>query len=444
MHAGTSSESNTTCTDRSGPSRVRAGGTGRGFGRVGVVLTAMLAGMPLALMATATGTTPAAAAASGSPITIAYISSLTGPGGAEDGDSPAGFKARLALQNAQGGVHGHKLVPLVIDDQTSPSQIATAVQDADSKAFGIVSQSPLFFLAAKYPNQQGVPVTGSYDDGPEWGTPPYQSNMFAADEGSVNPKYPVNTQIGDFLKAHGGTVLGSYGYGISPSSSRAAIGTAKSFEHAGGKVGVLDTSVSFGSVNFTSTALVAKQKGINAMVPAMDANSNYALAEALQQAGVKLKATLYATGYQPSVINSPAWKTLQGSYFLSPFRPWSLPNAGTQQMQAAMEKYAGFTKTQFPSFGQYEAWAGADLMIKGLETAGSNPSRAAVAHALRGLKSYNANGLLPQANNYTTNFGKDPAKFCAWVMKAEKTGFTAISAQPTCGTDLPGTSTASS
>ena len=398
-----------------------------------------MVGLPLSLMAT----TAAPAAAAPAPITIAYVTDLTGEGGSENSTSPAGFNARIAMQNAEGGVNGHKLVGLVIDDQTSPSQIATAVQEADSKAFGIVSQSPLMFLAAKYPNQAGVPVTGTYDDGPEWGTQPY-TNMFASDEGSVNPKYPVNTQIGDFLKAHGGTVLGSYGYGISPSSSRAAIATAQSFQHAGGKVGVLDTTVPFGSVAFTPDALVAKQKGVNAMVPAMDANSNYALAQALKQAGVKLKATLFATGYEPDVINSPAWSTLQGDYFLSLFRPWSLPNAGTQQMQAAMEKYAHFTKSQFPNLGQYEAWAGADLMIKGLQMAGPNPTRAAVIKDLRGLKSYNVNGLLPQSINYSTIFGHDLPKQCTWVMQAGKTGFTAVSSQPICGTDIPGTSTASS
>jgi branched-chain amino acid transport system substrate-binding protein len=405
---------------------------------IGSVLAAAVAGLPLALLATS----PTPASAAPAPITIAYISSLTGPGGAQDGSSPSGFQARIALQNAQGGVHGHKLVPLVLDDQTNPSNIATVVQEADSKAFGIVSQSPLFFLAAKYPNQAGVPVTGSYDDGPEWGTQP-NTNMFASDEGSVDPKYPVNTQIGNFLKAHGGTVLGSYGYGISPSSSRAAIATSKSFEHAGGQTGVLNTTVPFGSVDFGSIALVAKQKGINAMVPAMDANSNYALAQALHQAGVNLKATLYATGYQPDVIHSPAWTTLQGAYFLSPFRPWSLPNAGTQQMQAAMEKYAHFTKTQFPTFGQYESWAGADLMIKGLEMSGSNPTQAAVIKNLRGLKSYNVNGLLPDNINYSTIFGHDLPKTCAWVMQAEKNGFKDAGSAPVCGTDLPGTSTAS-
>jgi branched-chain amino acid transport system substrate-binding protein len=403
------------------------------------VALSMLAGLPLLLI----GTTAVTAGASPAPITIAYITDLTGEGASENGTSAAGFQARLDEQNAEGGVNGHKLVPLIIDDQTNPSEIATAVQSAISKgAFGIVSQSPLMFLAAKYPQQAGMPVTGTYDDGPEWGQQPY-TNMFAADNGSVDPKYPVNTQLGDLFKKLGGTVLGAYGYSISPSSSRAAIGTADSFKHAGGKVGVLDTTVPFGGVDFTAEALVAKKDGVNAISPAMDANSNYALATALQQAGVKVKAAVYATGYQPDVIHSSAWKVLQGGYFLSLFRPWDLPNAATQQMQAAMEKYAHFTKTQFPNFGQYESWAGADLMIKGLQMAGANPTGAAVIKDLRGLKSYNAGGLLPVSFNYSTNFGHNPAKTCAWVMKAVPNGFTPLSTQPSCGTDLAGTSTAS-
>ncbi len=423
----------------------------------GVLLAAAL-GLPLiaagcssggSSTATTSSTAPSTTSSSGtkpatgSPITIAYISSLTGEGASQDGTSPAGFTARIDMQNAEGGIDGHKLVPMIIDDQTSPSEISTAVQSAVQGAFGIVSQSPLFFLAAKYPQQAGVPVTGSYDDGPEWGTQPY-TNMFASDNGSVDPSYPVNTQIGDFLAQHGGTNLGAYGYSISPSSSRAAIGTAQSFQHAGGKVGVLDTTVPFGGVDFTSTALVAKQHDINAMVPALDNNSNYALATSLEQAGVKLKAVLFPTGYEPDTIGSPVWNTLQGDYFLSLFRPFSLPNAGTQQMQAAMEKYAHFTATQFPTFSQYEAWAGADLMIKGLLLAGPNPTRSAVITDLRGVTSYNVNGLLPVTLDYSTNFGHNPPQTCAWIMKAEKTEFALTSPTPTCGTDLPHTSTAAS
>jgi branched-chain amino acid transport system substrate-binding protein len=403
-----------------------------------------LLGAACAILPTALFTTTSVpAGASAAPITIAYITSITGPGAAEDATSPAGFTARIDLQNAQGGVHGHKLVPLVIDDQTNPSAIATAVQEADSKAFAIVSQSPLFFLAAKYPQQAGIPVTGSYSDGPEWGTQP-NTNMFAADNGSVDPKYPVNTQAGIIFKRFGATELGTYGYGISPSSSRAAIQTAQSFQHAGGKAPIINTTIPFGSAQFGTIALTAKQKGVNSIAPEMDSNSNYALAQALLQDGVKLKAAVYATGYEPDVINSPVWPALQGGYFYSLFRPWLIPNAGTQQMQAAMEKYAHFKKTDFPTFSQYEAWAGADLMIKGLEGAGSNPTHAAVIHALRNLKSYNANGLLPQSYNYSTIFGHNPAKTCTWVVQATQTGFKMAASQPLCGTDIPGTSTASS
>ena len=384
------------------------------------------------------------AGASPAPLTIAYITDVTGQASAENGSSPAAFEARIDLQNAEGGVNGHKLVPLVIDDQTSPSEITTAVQDAVSKGvIGIVSNSLLMFLAAKYAQQAGIPVTGAYTDGPEWGTQPY-TNMFASDEGSVDPKYPANTEIDAILKAHGGTVLGAYGYGISPTSTRAAEGDAQAATHLGMKVGVLNTSVPLGSVDFTSDALIAKQDHVNALVPSLDSNSNYALAEALKQAGVKLKAVLFATGYQPDVIHSPAWSALQGDYFDSLYRPWVLPNAGTQQMQAAMEKYGHFTKSDFPSFGQYEAWAGADLMVKGLELAGKNPTRAAVIKDLRGLKSYTANGLLSEPIDYSTVFGHDLAHQCSWVMKAEKNGFVPVSSKPICGQDIPGTSTANS
>jgi branched-chain amino acid transport system substrate-binding protein len=287
---------------------------GKHLGRLGV---AALVIAPVSGVMSVVG--GSAAGASGAPITIAMVASLTGPGASEFSQSPAGFKARIEMQNAQGGVNGHKLVGLVLDDQTSPTGVSTAIQDTLSKgAFGLVSTSPLFFLAAKVPNQQGVPVTGGFFDGPEWGQQPY-TNMFAADVGSVDPTYPVNTAIGSFMKTHGGTVVCSYGYSISPSSSRSAIGTADSFPHAGARRGA-----------------------------------------------------------------------------------------------------------------------------KGLQLAGKNPTHAGVIKALRNLKSYNGNGLLPVSINFSTIFGHDSAKACGWYMIAEKNGFAPSSSQPSCGTDIPGTSTASS
>jgi branched-chain amino acid transport system substrate-binding protein len=383
-----------------------------------------------------------ASSAAGSPIKVGVICSCSGVAAPEYQGVPGIIQARIDLQNAMGGVNGHMITAIEADDQTSPSVAPTAIQSALSKgAIGLISVSALFFTGAKFPEQAGVPVTGSSQDGPEWGTQPY-TNMFASDTGSIDPKYPVNTNLGNFLVSHGGTVVGAYGYGISPSSSRSAIGTAQSVIHAGGKQGILDTSVPFGSVSFTNEALAAKAAHVNAIYAGMDDNSNFALATALKQAGVKLKAVSFPTGYEPSAIHSSAWPYLQGDYFDTEFRPFSLPNAGTKEMQAALEKYDHFTKSQFPTIEQYEAWVGTDLMIKGLQLAGKTPTSAGVIKALRNLKSYNGAGLLPQTINFSTIFGHDLPKSCGWFVKAEANGFVPVSSQPSCGTDIPGTNTA--
>ena len=390
-------------------------------------------------------TAPAGATSSGAPITIALITSETGIAASEFVGVADSFNARIALQNSMGGVHGHKLVGVVIDDGSSPTQVAIAVQDALSKgAIGIVSDSALFFVAAKYPQQAGVPVTGSDFDGSEWGEQPY-TNMFAADTGSDDPAYPINRMVASFMKSHGGTVLGSYGLSISPDSIHDATAVADAFQRAGGKVGVLDTTVPFGSTNFTTAALVAKQKGVNALAPVMTDSGEFAMATAYQQAGIKPKVVVLSTGYEESAIHSAAWQALQGAYFLSYFRPFSLPNAGTRQMQAAMEKYGHFTAADFPTDSQYRSWVAADLMIKGLLQAGKNPTSAEVIKALRHTTSYNANGLLPFSLNFSTVFGHNPPQGqCAWFMVAKKKGFVPSSSQPWCGKDIPGTGLASS
>jgi branched-chain amino acid transport system substrate-binding protein len=403
-----------------------------------LAVVSMLVVMSVAVVGTGT----AGASSAKSPLTVAFITSETGAAAPETSDAPVGFLARVAAQDAHGGVNGHKIVPLVIDDQSSPTNIVTAVQEAISKgAIGIVSGSALFFLAAKYPQKAGIPVTGDIFDGPEWGQQPY-TNMFAADAGSVDPVFPVNTVFSSFLRAHGGTVIGSYGYGISPTSTRGATSAARAFQSEGGTVGVLDTSIPLGSTAFTTQALAAKQHGVNAVFAAMDNDSNVALATAFSQAGVHLKAVVFPTGYGPDLVKSPAWSSVQGDYFVSELRPADVPNAGTMLLTSALQKYEHRPPSQFYDASISEAWVGADLMLKGIGMAGANPTPAAVIHKLRSITSYDGGGLDARSNDYATNFGHDPAQTCLWYLKAEKHGFVPVSNKPWCGKDLPGTSTA--
>jgi branched-chain amino acid transport system substrate-binding protein len=387
--------------------------------------------------------TTASAAATGSPIKIALITSETGAAAAEFETSPQGFLARIDLQNAEGGVNGHKIVPMVYNDEGSLTQVATATQQAISNgAIGIVSVTPFFFAAYKYPQQAGIPVTGGAFDGPEWGQQP-NTNMFDSDGAATSNAVPVNSGVGKFFKSKGGSVLAAYGYGVSPTSAHSAIGTAKSAKLAGLKVGVLDTSIPFGGVDFTTQALTAKTNHVNTLYAGLDNNSNFALITALKQDGVKLKVAEFPTGYEPDIINTPAWQAVQGVYFLSEFRPTALANGGTVQMANALLKYQHRSLKNFPTYNIYEAYLGADLMIKGLQLAGKNPTSAGVIKALRGVKSYNGNGILPVSINYSTGFGKAAPIACGWYMQAQKNGFVANSAQPTCGKTLSGTTSLS-
>ncbi len=384
----------------------------------------------------------ASAASSAAPLTVALVTSLTGQGASSFAVTQQGFLARIALANAHGGINGHRIVGVVKDDQTSPSAVATAVQSAISGgAIGIVSVSPVFFLAAKYAQQAGIPVTGTVADGPEWGEQPY-TNMFASDLGSVDPSYPANTVYAGFLKAHGGTVLGSYGYGIAPLSKAFAIGTSLAFNHLGGKTGVLNTSVPYGSVDFTEDALVAKQQGVNALFPALQASGEIALAQEMKNAGVNIKAAVYSGGYEASLIHSAAWSAVQGGYFVSEERPAQLPDAATQTEVAALQKYEHRSPANFPDLETDLGWGGADLMLKGIAMAGAHPTSAEVISKLRSLTSYNPGGLLANPIDYATIFGHDQKKLCFWYLRAEKNGFVPVSTQPFCGSDVPGTSTA--
>ena len=407
--------------------------------------TAVLSGPLLSAGPAGAAGAPGGSGGSKAPLTIALVTSTTGLAAPLFQEAPQGFLARIALQNAEGGVNGHKLVPLVINDQTSPSLDATGVQLAISRgAIGIVNDSSLFYGGYKFAQQAGVPVTGSSLDGPEWGEQP-NTNMFASDTGSIDPKYPANTAIGAFLKAHGGTIIGTYGIGISPSSIQSAIGTGISFKHAGGKVGVLDTSVPYGSVDFTSAALTAKSKNVNAVYAGMGNNQNFALATAFEQAGVKLKAVRVPHGLRSCRDPHAGLEVVAGDVLqrlVPTHRPAQCRHPPTGERPAEVPApLAG----QLPHLRRGRVVGGRRPDDQGAAEGRGNPTRASVIKALRGITSYNGNGLLPAVHQLLDHLRPQPAQAVRLVPPGEeRTGSSRSPTKPVCGTYIAGTATAQS
>ncbi len=276
-----------------------------------------------------------------------------------------------------------------------------AAAEVAKGVFAIDDNSAFAYGAAHILQQQGIPVVGGGYDAFEWTEPTY-TNMFSTAygvfSGTQQPRYTVNPTL---LKKAGAKNFAVLGYSISPSSSGAAANEAVSLKQAGFQVPYLNTSLPFGTVNVTATALQMKAAGVDSMVAEIDGNTELALITAGEQAGIKWKYVVLATGYGSQWLSNPtAVADSQKLYFGVLQTPVELHTPATIAEQAAFKKYAGFTGV--PDFGWSEGWESAGLLIEGLQVAGKNPTRQSFITNLRKVTSWNDNGLLASRSTLST------------------------------------------
>lgn len=397
---------------------------------VGSLLLALAALAGVGASSAAAATAPGVTAKT---ITIGLITSITGPAAPDDTGVVPAAKARIALQNAQGGIDGRKIKLIVLDDQTNP---ATNQLDANillsRGVFGVIEESALTFGGYKVLQKAGVPVTGGGYDGPEWGQLP-NTNMFSID-GSFDPQDPQSSGIARFVKAHGGTECGSLGLGQVPSSAAAATGFIFSCEAVGLKKAYLDTSLPLTNISVAPLALEMRTAGVNALYLPLGASTNFQLITALKQAGVKLAVAITGSGYSQDVLNDPSVvQDGQGVWFGTPGIPVELHTPATQAFQAALAKYAHFKGV--PGFDYYQGWGAADLMLTGLKLAGKDPTRAGFIDALHKDTDYTSGGLQLPVNLSLKAFGKTASPLCLYLVKLQGHAF--VDPTKVCGPILP-------
>jgi branched-chain amino acid transport system substrate-binding protein len=389
--------------------------------------------------AAATSAAATSTVASGAPIKLGVVTSLTGDAASSFTTVEAGVKARIDLQNAQGGVQGHKLEYIMADDASSGPGAVAAVQKLIEQdgVYGILDDSSFFSAAAATTTRAGIPVSGAgFDGGPEW-LDKSATNLF--DTYGYADYNLVASTYGAFFKAQGGTRVFAVGYDGAPNSALTAEAGAASAEHAG-LAATYDNSLAFGSTDVGP--LVQKIKAFKADVvyTATVQSTSYALATAIKQAGVKLKMLVLDNGYGPDVINDPATaNAATGVYFMLNQAPLETGNAGTTQLVSALKTYADAGGE--PSFGAYIGWLTADLMIYGLEKAGPGASTQQFIAKLR-ASTWNGGDGIMSPTNFTdvkpAAAGLDQAD-CAWVARFDGSKFVMVQgASPVCGSIVPG------
>jgi branched-chain amino acid transport system substrate-binding protein len=373
------------------------------------------------------------------------ITALTGVTSSNEQDTPQGALARIEAQNAAGGVNGRKIQLVTEDDQSTVAGDATAarVLVQQKGVFAVIGYSSFLFASTKYLQQQGVPVTGTAFDGPEWGMEPY-SNMFSANPPASTPYnglFYTWDSTGKFFKQVGVTKLSGYAYGISPSATNAIKGTfAASAPHGVAQCSA-NYSVPFGTVDFTADALALKSAGCDGAVTAFVDSSDLAFATSVKQSNNTAVKILNYTGYDQQTLATAATRAAYSGVYFSSQIFFNKSNSAVAQMYSNMEKYIPhFNPNTIPDFGLFGGYLSADLMIKGLEAGGQNLTRQSFINNLRQVTGYTAGGLLPSPTPFSP-FGTPemlPETYCTYYIQLQGDNFVSVGPGGTaiCGSKL--------
>ena len=379
-----------------------------------------------------TGTT-GSSGGGGKTITIGVLSDLSGPAASGNKTYINGIKAGILLAKRQ----GYTIKYVSADTQTSPAAALSAAQKLvnEDHVLVVLAQSAIAFAAAPYLNAHNIPVIGVAEDAAEWGT---DNNMFPV--GGALHITAVTTTFGQILKLLGATNLGTLGYGVSPSSADSAKSASKSAEAAGLKGGYVNANFPFGSTNVQPIALAMKSAGIDSFYASVDPNTGFALIQALRQAGVNLKAAILPDGYGADTLQAGpgALAEAQNVYFTLGYEPVEMNTTATKQLVSDLTATG---TTGVPTYGEYNGYVSMGLLLKALQSAGSNVTQASLLTALSGIHDWDALGLWGgrtiDINDRVHVLGSVQ---CSWITKLVGTDFQLVNgAEPLCGSVLPET-----
>jgi branched-chain amino acid transport system substrate-binding protein len=377
----------------------------------------------------ATGSSCVGTGVTANQIKLGLIYPNSGSSAATFAGYRAGVDARLGVANAAGGVNGRKIVYDWADDQgLAAGNLGAARQLVNQgQAFGIVEFSTGTVGSAAFLHQQGIPVVGVGLDA-VWSK---YANMFSWLY-TVSTGSPVST-FGDFIHAQRGTKAAVVYTSLSGASSILAGQWVASMKAAGISANTIETST-----NITSPADVAAQikaGGYDTVAGTGDPAFFVQVAILLQKQDPQVKTVVSAAGYDPTLLASVG-KFLPGFTVDIDYVPFESNAPSSRAFLAAMARYSPQVQpggTQVTLTG----WLDADLMIAGLESAGSCPTRAGFIRGLRSVSSYDGGGLLLAPMNERTDFGQ--TGLCHDYVKISPTGdsWQVVPPAPICGHRLP-------
>jgi branched-chain amino acid transport system substrate-binding protein len=357
--------------------------------------------------ASATGGASATSAASGTPFMVGAMGTFTGVASGSTADAKTVFQDWVSATNAAGGINGHPVQAVIVDDQNTPSiavSNATKLVQQDHVQVIFDLSDDLESTWAKIVDTAKVPVLGQ-SEGPTFGTDP---NFYPTGT-TVEPLVWGELKAGTLAKVSKISAL--YCAEIASCAQAVPLITA-----LGKTVGVslaYSASISSTASSYTAQCLGSKNAAANGVTVG-----------AASDVAVSVAASCATQGYKPVYVTTAGemttpWLTqpaLNGAIGNTQDVPWfddSIP--ATKAMQAAITKYSPSVPTS-ASFGATATigWAAGTVFATVAKTANLTPSstQSEVIAALDTVKNETFGGLTPPL---TFTAGKPTQVPCSFV-----------------------------
>jgi len=387
-----------------------------GYRSTGVALTALalaaLAAAGCSSSSSSSSSTPASTSAgsTATPFVVGAMGTFTGVASGSTADGKTVFQDWVDATNAAGGINGHPVKAIILDDQNTPSTAlnnATQLVQQDHVKVIFDLSDNLESAFAKVVDSAKVPVLGQ-SESPVLGTDP---NFYST--GTT-----VEPLIWGELKAASLAKVSKIG-ALYCAEIASCAETVPLFTSLGPTVGVslaYSAKVSSTASSYTAQCLGSKDSGATGVT--IGAASDVAL---------RVAENCAAQGYKPTYVSTAGemttpWLTtpsVNGAVGNTQEVPWfddSIP--ATKAMQAAFAKYSpGLTSDAAFGATATIGWAAGTVFATVAKTAGLTPSssQTAIIAALDTVKNDTFGGITPPLTYTAGKAAQVPCSFVAGI-----------------------------
>jgi len=338
--------------------------------------------LPCAAASTAPGVTK-------DTITVANISTVSGPVPGLGATAVAAVRAYAAYRNSKGGVCGRKIDVKTADDGSDGGRFRQLVTDFAPRVLGLVGN----FAGGDgggvdVVEQQKLPsVVEAFTDQFQNASPVFDENPPPANPKQVIAKYR-------YLVEHGVQKAALVTLATDPSVIQ--LNLQQSLMEAAGIKIVNKQELPLSTLNFDSAARNVANSGADYLFFLAAAQHDAGMAQSMRGTGYKLKFEEYLTGYGTNYIDL-AGDAANGTTSWIRSLPNEEPNSVPEQATYLQWMDQTAPDAQADTFAA-DAWAGAKAFFDALEGLPGPITRDALLAKLRTLTSYDAAGFFGAIN----------------------------------------------